>query len=72
MFLDVCVTTALSSPLSPYVSTEADTHSNVQIYQEREIEKGSEIGCGVCVCVYEGERERERGERERGRERGRG
>ena len=30
------------SPPFPRVSAEADTHSNVQIYQEREIERGSE------------------------------
>lgn len=36
--------TCVSKPLPPLpcVSAEADTHSNVQIYQEREIERGSE------------------------------
>ncbi len=42
----------------PMFHTEADTHRNVQIYQEREIERGGEIGCGVVVCVYDREGER--------------
>jgi len=47
VFRCVCVSQALPPPLLPHVSAEADTHSNVQIYQEGEIERGSAIGCGV-------------------------
>lgn len=34
----MCVSKLLPPPVPPRVSAEADTHSNVQIYQEREIE----------------------------------
>lgn len=47
MFLGVHVAAALPPP---HVTAEADTHSNVHIYQEREIERGS----GVRVCMREG------------------
>lgn len=38
----MCVSKPLPPPPPPRVSAEADKHSNVQIYQEREIERGSE------------------------------
>ena len=68
MFVDMSVTTSVPPPLLPMFLLElTHTHSNVQIYQERKIERGSEVGC-VCVCLCE----RRRRGREGGRKGGRG